>query len=174
MIFHGYHPNSPLSHPALTRRIFFSDAYPEGDLLRFQSRTNRYESFLWPFGMMTSFVKPANLLSQITPSSSSGASSSSSSKILVLAGGIDAIMTPKVMKELASMYRIAFAGLVKQKKMDRDEGDDEVRTVKGEGGEDTEGQGVRLCFVPGAGHHLQNDVTWEIGAKKLVEFYRQL
>ncbi|CCC05271.1 unnamed protein product [Sordaria macrospora k-hell] len=50
MILHGWHPNSPLSHPSLVRRIFFSDQLPESYLLRFMSFMNRYESFLWPLG----------------------------------------------------------------------------------------------------------------------------
>ncbi|KAK4165074.1 Alpha/Beta hydrolase protein [Cladorrhinum sp. PSN259] len=169
MIFHFYHPNSPLSHPALTRRVFFSESYPESSLLKFQSQTNRYESFLWPFGMMRSFANPFALLSQLT-------TPTTGQKVLVLAGEQDKIMTPTVMQDLAGMYRNAYATMVKQKKVDDslESEEEEVRSIKGEGDKDTAGQGVRLAFVPGAGHHLQNDVTWEIGARKLAEFYRQL
>ena len=62
MVFHGWHPNSPLSHPFLTRRAFFSDEYPEDELIEFQRRSSRYESFLWPLGMMYPFVNARRLL----------------------------------------------------------------------------------------------------------------
>lgn len=32
--------------------------------------------------------------------------------------------------------------------------------------------GVRIQFVEGAGHHLQNDVQWKDGAEKLLDFYK--
>ncbi|KAK4190292.1 putative Abhydrolase domain-containing protein [Podospora australis] len=163
MIFHGWHPNSPLSHPALTKRVFFSDQFPADKLLAFQKQANRYESFLWPVGMMRSFANPANILSQIT---SYYSGSSNRQSILVLAGGGDKIMTPTVMEDLAGMYRKAYYSGTKIQ--------GEVSEVSSLDGKDTIGQGVRLCFVPGAGHHLQNDVGWEIGAEKLMAFYYQL
>lgn len=56
MWFHLGHPNSPLSHPSLTRRVFFhgpvSDAYME----EFQSHINPYECFWWPLAMMRPFA----------------------------------------------------------------------------------------------------------------------
>ncbi|WOO86284.1 uncharacterized protein LOC62_07G009765 [Vanrija pseudolonga] len=36
------------------------------------------------------------------------------------------------------------------------------------------GGGVTTEFVGGAGHHLQNDVQWEEGAARLLEWYRAL
>lgn len=58
--------------------------------------------------------------------------------------------------------------------------DEEVEVeveVEGEGSggpKDTAGRGVRFALVPGAGHHCQNDVGWEVGARKVLAFYRQL
>ncbi|KAK3997089.1 Alpha/Beta hydrolase protein [Cladorrhinum sp. PSN332] len=187
MLFHFSHPNSPLSHPTLTRRAFFSPSYPESSLLKFQSQTSRYESYLWPFGMMRPFTDPFRLLSQITSlrttttTTTTTGTKKGGEKILVLAGELDKLMTPGVMRDLAGMYRAAYTTLVKQKKVDsegeEEEEEGEVKSIGGEGEgneKDSAGAGVRLVFVPGAGHHLQNDVTWEIGARKLVEFYRQL
>lgn len=168
MVFHGWHPNSALSHPALTRRVFFSEKLPESYVVDFQKQANRYESFLWPLGMMRPFANPAKILGQIT-STGRGVGGQS---IMVLAGGEDKIMTPAVMEELAGFYRGAYTET--QQKDVQGAGAVVLKSLPGEGGQDTVGQGVRLCFVPGAGHHLQNDVTWEIGAEKLLAFYEQL
>ncbi|KAK3343875.1 Alpha/Beta hydrolase protein [Lasiosphaeria hispida] len=165
MLFHGWHPNSPLSHPALTRQTFFSKELSEAYVEEFQSRVSPYESFLWIMGMGRPFVKPQTLLQQIT-------SWGTGQKLLVLCGGVDKLMTKPVMEKLATYYRLAFSTLVSQKKLEVEDSD--VENMPGEGGQDTAGHGVRLVFVPGAGHHLQNDVTWEVGAGKLLAFYQQL
>lgn len=52
--------------------------------------------------------------------------------------------------------------------------DDTIHALLGEGELDNAGHGVELAWVPGAGHHLQNDTTWEIGAQKLQAFLRRL
>ena len=170
MIFHGWHPNSPLSHPALTRRIFFSDKQTDEYVEGFQKLACPYESFLWPLGMGYKFVSPVRILQQI-----SGWGAGSQSRVLVLAGGEDKIMTHPIMERLAGFYRAAYESVVGLKKIDgaADDGGD-VESVSGDGGLDTAGLGVRLCVVPGVGHHLQNDVDWEVGAAKLLAFYEQL
>lgn len=166
MILHGYHPNSPLSHPFLIRQAFFSEAYPEAKLLEFRDRSNRYESFLWPFSMMRSFTKAESIVSSISGWGSGG------ERLMVMTGTADKMMTRDIMEKMADTYRGAFTTLVEGKKLDAKV--EEVATLEGEGGQDNVGRGVRLTWVPEAAHHLQNDVTWEIGAKKLLEFYRQL
>lgn len=69
----------------------------------------------------------------------------SGEKVLVMAGSQDKLMTGPVSHKTAKYYHEA--GTKK-----RDE--------------------VRLRFVEGAGHHLQNDVQWEDGAEKLFDFYK--
>ena len=69
----------------------------------------------------------------------------SGEKVLVMAGSQEKLMTGPVSHKTAKYYREA--GTKK-----RDE--------------------VRLRFVEGAGHHLQNDVQWEDGAEKLFDFYK--
>ncbi|KAI5458565.1 Alpha/Beta hydrolase protein [Mariannaea sp. PMI_226] len=68
---------------------------------------------------------------------------SSGYKVLVMAGSQDALMTPQVTRETTEFYR-AEAGAER----------------------------VRMESVEGAGHHLQNDVQWEDGAAKLLDFYK--
>ncbi|CAM1509072.1 Fc.00g028110.m01.CDS01 [Cosmosporella sp. VM-42] len=146
MLFHFWHPNSPLSHPILTKRAFFCNSYPISSLIQFQRRLNRYESFLWPISMMKPFASASSILKQIH--------NSGSEKVLVMAGTGDKLMTVPVTKETAAFYREASEG----------------KTESGEGVE----KGVRLVFVEGAGHHVQNDVQWEDGAEKLLKFYRNI
>lgn len=168
MMLHGWHPNSPLSHPALIKNIFFSDAVSDAYVLEFQKNSNRYESFLWPFSMMKTFVNTDRLLNQL-----GSCDWWDSQRILILGGGGDKIMTVPIMHQLASAYRQSVLRLVGKKKLDLSE-DESVEPLAGEGGMDDAGQGVRFCVVPQAGHHLQNDLQWEIGARKVLEFYEQL
>jgi hypothetical protein len=167
MILHGWHPNSPLSHLALTKKAFFSDDVSDSYLLKFQQQVNRYESFLWPLGMLRPFTSATNVLQQI---SSSG--SGSGEKVLVMSGTGDRMMTISVMNELASTYRQAWSRLVTSKKIESKS--TETKPLAGDGGRDSIGRGVRQCFVPAAGHHLQNDVQWKVGAEKLLQFCEQL
>lgn len=156
LLFHGWHPNSPLSHPALTRRAFFSDAVSDSYVVQFQKHINAYESFLWPLGMMVPFVNAASVIRRIT-----GWGQGGGQRILVLAGGRDRLMTMDVMKKLTGFYRQSFRMLKRNKKLDEvdgpvgqlEEAEDGVKR-----GVDTYGDGVRLCLVPSAGHHMQNDV----------------
>ncbi|RYP70560.1 hypothetical protein DL771_005379 [Monosporascus sp. 5C6A] len=164
-LFHGWHSNSPLSHPFLTRQAFFSKDYPEVELLEFQRHLSRYESIRWPLGMTRPFVDAKKLLQNIT-------GWGASDRLLIMAGTADKLMTKNVQEQAADTYRIAFSELVKDKQLQAE--DEEVRPLAGKGGMDNSGHGVRLAWVPGAGHHLQNEVMWEIGAEKILAFLQQL
>ncbi|TGJ82889.1 hypothetical protein E0Z10_g5882 [Xylaria hypoxylon] len=165
MIFHGWHPNSPLSHPSLTKQVFFSKSYPEDKLADFQSHLNRYESFLWPLGMIYRFVDPKKVLRNIT-------GWGASNRLLIMAGTEEKLMTKSVQEKAAETYRTAFSELIRETKLEAQ--DDSVYPLPGEGGMDNAGHGVELAWVPGAGHHLQNDTTWKIGAEKLLAFLHRL
>ncbi|KAI0550363.1 Alpha/Beta hydrolase protein [Xylaria curta] len=165
LIFHGWHPNSPLSHPYLVKRAFFSKDYDEAKLADFQGRLNRYESFLWPMGMMFRFVDPKRVLRSIT-------GWGLGNRVLIMAGTAEKLMTKPVQEKCAETYRTAFSELVRETRLDAK--DDAVHPLSGDGGLDNAGHGVELAWVPGAGHHLQNDTTWEVGAEKLLIFLRHL
>jgi pimeloyl-ACP methyl ester carboxylesterase len=132
MLFHLWHPNSPLSHPSLTQAAFFGSSFPAARVPAFQHRTSRFESFWWPLSMMRPFAKAAQILAGV-----------SSRKVLVMAGDQDALMTPDVTRTTAAFYR-------------------------------AESETVEMELVEGAGHHLQNDVQWEDGARRLLTWYRAL
>ncbi|KAI1813624.1 alpha/beta-hydrolase [Poronia punctata] len=166
MFFHGWHPNSPLSHPFLVKQAFFSNECPADKLVEFQSRLSRYESFLWPLGMFLRFVDPKRLMCNIT-------GWGKSPRVLVMVGTEDKLMTREVTERTAEIYRAAFSELVSEKKLEVEDGD--VQCLgKGCSVKDDVGHGVELAWVQGAGHHLQNDMNWEIGAEKLLEFVRRL
>ena len=90
-----------------------------------------------------------------------------------MAGSEDKLMTPEVQFNSAKTYRDAFVAMVEEKKIEATS-DEEIVKMDGENNFDDAGHGVRLAFVPGAGHHLQNDVQWKVGAEKLLAFLRQL
>ncbi|KAK5660708.1 hypothetical protein OQA88_12073 [Cercophora sp. LCS_1] len=165
MIFHGWHPNSPLSHPRLVRGVFFSEELDEKYVQEFQTKVSFSESFWWPLTMGHRFVDPRKVLRQIT-------GWGTGQRVMVLRGEVDKIMDKVQMVKLADFYRVAFASLVGEKKIEAI--DEETTETPGEGGQDNIGHGVRLNMVPKAGHHLQNDVTWELGAAKLLAFHGQL
>ena len=165
MALHLWHPNSPLSHPALTRRAFFSAEQTDAYVEAFQDRISPYESLRWAVGMMKPFANGEKVLEQIS-------GGGSGQRLMVRAGEHDKIMTLPIMRDLAQWYRTKHSFLVWQGTL---EGvDDEVVPLPGEGDQDNIGHGVRYCVVTNAGHHLQNDVPWEIGAQKLLAFHRQL
>ncbi|KAK3392442.1 Alpha/Beta hydrolase protein [Sordaria brevicollis] len=168
LLLHAWHPNSPLSTPPLVRRVFFSEQLPESYLLRFMSFMNRYESFLWPLGMGWRFVDPERILLAIS-GWGDDTSRQGQGRVLVIAGEEDKIMTQDIMQRLANWYRGAYKRLVEGEKIDGVVNDAEDGT---EGQED--GMGVRYAVVPGAGHHCQNDVDWEVGANKVMGFYQGL
>ncbi|KAH6648802.1 Alpha/Beta hydrolase protein [Truncatella angustata] len=166
LIFHGWHPNSPLSHPSLTRQAFFSDELPVTELVEFQRHCNRYESFLWPLGMLYPFIDAKRVLINIINWRNGG------DRIFIMAGAADKLMTGEVQRKAAQTYREAFTNMVNEKKIDVTV--KEIKKLEGEGEMDDSGHGVTLAFVPGAGHHVQNDVQWRVGAKKMLTFLQQL
>ncbi len=165
MILHLWHPNSPLSHPALTKRAFFSDAQTDAYVEAFQDRICPYESLVWAMGMMKPFVDMDQILGQIS-------GGEAGQRVMVLAGELDKIMTLPIMEDLAQAFRTRYSSLVQRGALQGV--DAEVVPLPGDGDRDSTGHGVRYCVVPQAGHHLQNDVPWEIGAQKLLAFYKQL
>lgn len=180
MLFHLYHPNSPLSHPILVRRIFFSPSYPESSLMDFWAHGSRFEAFFWPFSMMYNFASPAKVLRAVLGGERGG------DRVMVMTGTRDVIMSGDIMRDLGEVYRREMGLMGEGKKVDTNDGDREedgqemlevgraVRRLEGQGGEDTTANGTRVTWVPGAGHHLQNDVQWQVGAEKLLAFYEQL
>lgn len=162
MIWHGWHPISPLSSTALIKQAFFCDKFPESQVKKFEQHIVPYESFLWPLGMNLPFVNVRRMIQGIM-------GWGVGERILILVGGGDRLTSKDIKSRLATEHRSTFASLVREKKIEA-----KVEEVRSLGGEDTAGEGVRFAVVPEAGHHLQNDLQWELGAQKLLDFYNQL
>lgn len=165
MVLHGWHSNSPLSHPFLIRRAFFSDGYPESKLVEFRRLLNRYESLRWPMTMMYPFVDPRRLLGNIS-------GWAKGDRLLVMAGTEDKLMTKDIVHDTAATYRAATADMISRGRLEGD--NSPVHPIQEDSLGDSAGHGVRLAWVPGAGHHLQNDSQWRVGAEKLLSFLVQL
>jgi hypothetical protein len=144
MVMHGWHPNSPLSHPTLIRRAFFAGDVSDAYLLEFQERGSRYESFWWPLTMLRQYAQPERILRQVDNESSSG------SKMLLMTGTEDKLVTPATTVRLGGVYKAAAERVW---------------------GEKTPEGTVEIVLVKKAGHHLQNDTVWLDGAKVLAEFH---
>lgn len=121
---------------------------------------------------MVPFANAATIIRKLT-----GWDRPGGQRILVLAGGRDRLMTMDVMEKLADFYRQPLRLLSRNKKLDAADGSSnqvEAEESSVRRGKDTDGHGVRLCVVTSAGHHMQNDAEWEVGAEKLLTFYHQL
>jgi hypothetical protein len=160
---HFGHPMSPLSSLALVKQAFFSTSYPPSEVAEFEKLMPKYESFLWPLGMLFPFVNFRNLISRITSWNTKDCS-----RILILAGENDRLVSLDITRREADEYRDAFRHLIRTKKLDCIAGEVE------EQGLESTGCGVQYRVVGRAGHHFQNDSMWEEGAEKLLRFYEQL
>lgn len=164
MFIHFWHPNSPLSNIRLVKQAFFCREKPDEEVDAFARLMAPYESFLWPIGMMfKGYVSVPKIIESIV-------GWGTSERIFILSAENDALMSVKQMRGAAEHYRVGVADLVKEKKLEAKTGD----LVLNEKTTENDGNGVRFRIVPGAGHHVQNDIQWEDGAKAVVEFYEQL
>jgi pimeloyl-ACP methyl ester carboxylesterase len=92
MILQGGDPKSPLSTPALVRKIFFGPNMKQEDLLAFFDDMNPEESIGWPSSMVFPFVNVEKVKQH------------ANGKVAWIGGQNDVIMSPKVMKGAAEKY----------------------------------------------------------------------
>lgn len=165
LLKHFGHPMSPLSSTSLVKQAFFSPSYPLSSVSQFETLMPKYESLLWPLGMSFKFTNFQNVLKRIS-------SKGHGSRILILASQCDKLVTLDIAKREAEEYRNVFRDLALTNRL-KVEVDEVVEVDNGVEGE-SEGCGVQVRVVEGAGHHFMNDVMWEEGAEKLLDFYKQL
>ncbi|KAF5378583.1 hypothetical protein D9615_007102 [Tricholomella constricta] len=157
------HPRSPLSSTTLVHRAFFSPAFPTADVKEFEPYLSEYESLIWPLGMMLPFVNVRNVLRNVL-----GWGSAASARVLVVAGGKDALMGVVLMQRMAEQFKSGFATLVRRKQL-------QVGPGLGAGDEqERSGGAVSFTVIEGAGHHIQNDLQWEESAKQILAFVEDL
>lgn len=118
---------------------------------KFEKGMPEYESMLFPLGMMFPFVDIPRVLGNIR-----GWACSNGSRVLVVAGEKDKLMGGSLMERLAGLYRKSFF-------VERTMKLEEIHQVP-----------VTFEVVEGSGHHIQNDLYWEDGARKILKFLEQL
>jgi pimeloyl-ACP methyl ester carboxylesterase len=154
MIFrHFGHPMSPLSSTILVKQAFFCDQFPMDKVATFERYMPKMESFAWPMGQNFRFGTFRNILQRIT-------GWGVGQRVLVLAGENDRLVDLTVAQREAREAREAFVHLAK--------------TGRIEAKKEQSDSGVRYYVVKGAGHHMQNDLQWEDGARQLLQWYEQL
>jgi len=159
---HLWHPKSPLSSTPLVKAVFFSNSMTLSATKAFETRTSNYESYVWPFQMIrSSFINVRKVLTSL---------STKGFKVLVLAGGVDKLMSGDIMRKMVVQYRdsaesLVGEGVLKQAE-DRFSADEKELKDRADS--------VIFSTVEGAGHHFQNDVMWEVGARRLASWHGQL
>jgi hypothetical protein len=163
MLFNHFgHPMSPLSSTKLVKQAFFCDDYPMDKVIEFEKRMPRNESYLWPMGQMWRMAEGLNVIRNIV-------GWGNTERIAIILANNDRLITPNLCQRTADEYREAFDNAVLGGDIIAD-----FREVAVAPNGESVGQGVIVYVVPGAGHHLQNDLQSEVGAVKLLDFYEHL
>lgn len=94
-------------------------------------------------------------------------------RICVIAGSEDTLVGVNIPKRLAGILRDSVKALTENKKADSSAVElmDEFETDEIYSDASL---GVRYVVLKGAGHHFQNDIQQETGAKQLLAFIEQL
>jgi pimeloyl-ACP methyl ester carboxylesterase len=153
LFLHFGHPMSPLSSTRLVKQAFFCDDFPLDKVVAFERYMPRMESFAWPMGQNFRFGTFRNVLQRIV-------GWGMGQRVLVLAGEKDRLVDLNVAQREVREAREAFVDLASCGKIEAKK--EEVDS------------GVRFYVVKGAGHHMQNDLQWEDGARQLLDWYEQL
>lgn len=99
LLWHGGDMKSPLSTPALVRRVFFSPQLPQGRLNEFcEYNLNHEESAYWPTQMMGRFVQPLVVRSKIPDG-----------RVFWVAAEHDVLVDPVITKDAAAEYGVDMA-----------------------------------------------------------------
>lgn len=172
LLLHGLHPRTLLLTTTQARRIFFSPQYPSDKLEKFARYFSESESMVCVLGMIPKFVDFRSVVQRSIVGL--GGCKPESERILILVGELDVFMDVRTMHRLAKRYREAVRHSIDE--------NGEARVSSFEGHEadreqtymEDRGDGVRMVVVKGAGHHVQNDLQWEVGVERVVDFLQQL
>lgn len=176
-LYRCYHPRYVLANTRQVHEAFFTPSTPTAVVKALERLLSPYESMLWPMQALFRFVTGPDVMSSITgwgrsKSISSNAKLAAKSsdhidnRLLVLAAEHDVLCTPEILDDAAQRYRAAFRELVVNKKIDG-VSEDDLTDKSG-------GNGVDFKVVHGLGHHLQNHVEWERGAKAILGWLETL
>ena len=170
-LLYRLHPRALLPTTVHVRRLFFSPQYPNDKLEDFNQYLAESESMVWVLGMIPKFADFQIVVQRSIIGL--GGSEPKGERILILVGEHDVLMDVQMMRRLAMRYRDA----VKQSIGENGEshvGSDGANQADTEAYTENRGDGVRTVVVKGAGHHVQNDLQWEVGAQRVADFLQQL
>jgi pimeloyl-ACP methyl ester carboxylesterase len=146
------HPRAALCTTLLVKNAFFGPDYPVSRAKDFEQWMAPYESLRWPSQTVGSWqngknvwLDTAKIVRNITTTDPS------KDRVLIILGSEDKMMQGTQARSVAE-----YAGAI------------------GTSRDGNQVSGVRLVEIPRAGHHLQNDIQWEDGARALLTFLRQL
>lgn len=164
-----FHPRYILATTQQVRDAFFTPITQLHIVKHLESLLSPYESMLWPMQALFRFVSGPDVIRSIvgwTPRMLSEFEESPPVKprFLVLAGELDVLCTPSILKDAADRYNTAFRDCVKSGKVDGISDNDAG----------AENRGVEFGVVNGVGHHMQNDGGWQLGAMRLIAWADKL
>jgi len=155
------------------QRLFFSPQYPNDKLEEFTQYLAETETMIWVLGLIPKFVDFRIVVQRSIVGL--GGSKPAGERIMILAGELDMLMDVGTMHRLAKRYRDTVRHSMSEEK-DADVTGSEVEDEADEEEAYTEDRedGVRMVVIKGAGHHIQNDLQWEVGAERVADFLQQL
>ena len=96
-------------------------------------------------------------------------------RVCVVAGTEDKLMGVALTHKLVGCYREVLTKFATDKKNDLPKNlEIDVHGHDSPSSSMDRGAGVRFVTIKGAGHHLQNDLVWEEGAKQVLHFLEAL
>jgi hypothetical protein len=153
---------------AHVRRLFFCPQFPNDKLEEFTQYLAESEAMVWAFGMIPKFANFRNIVDRSI--AGLAGSKPDGDRILIVEGELDKLMDVPMLRRLANKYRNAVRESVGA------DGDTYAghEVIREEAYIEDREAGVRMVIVKGAGHHIQNDLQWEVGAQRVLHFLQQL
>ena len=150
------------------RRLMFCSEYPDDKLEHFTRYLAESEAMVWALGMVPKFADFQRVVQRGT--AGLGGGRTDGERIMILSGELDELMDVPMTQQLAMRYRNTVRDVTGEKVLHVS---CDVEYVEEKYTEDR-GNGVRMVIVKGSGHHVQNDLQWEVGAERIEDFLQQL
>ncbi|KAM0720929.1 hypothetical protein Q7P37_003214 [Cladosporium fusiforme] len=181
---HLQHPTSPLSSDRLVQQAFFGRSFPATMVAEFRRWMPAYESMGWPLGMFGEFWawcigRPRWLdAKDIVRNISRSQEENLHAQICIMVGSEDMMIDVDMCRSQVAQYRealISRASSTDSKERSLYSGQKNGADFAGiEGIQAEDAGGVHFVVIEGAGHHSQNDVQRDRGARALQRFLEQV
>jgi len=171
-LLYGLHPRAMLPTILHVHRLLFSPGYPNDKLENFTRYLSESEAIIWVLGLILEFTDFRIVVQRGIIGLKGGAPDRE--KILILAGELDVMMDVRMMRCLAKRYRDAVRHVMNENAEVDVSSNVGYEVRREEVYTEDRRDGVRMVVVKGAGHHVQNDLQWEVGAQRVADFLQQL